>query len=107
MIGATHDPELDKQVDGIIDILAKAQGTNGFLTTTILIRKRNGEANAQPLREPTNFEMYNMGHLLTTACVHYRATAKTNLLSIARKVADFLDVAFKNPTEELAKNSIC
>lgn len=31
-----------------------------------------------------------MGHLMTAACIHYRATGKTNFLNIAKGVADFL-----------------
>jgi len=48
-----------------------------------------------------------MGHLLTAACVHYRATGRTNLLAVACKTADFLDATFRQPTPELARNSIC
>ena len=34
---------------------------------------------------PMDFEMYNMGHLISAACVHFAATGKTNLLDAARK----------------------
>jgi len=48
-----------------------------------------------------------MGHLITCACIHYRATGKTNLLRIAKKAADFLYTAYKNSPRNLANNSIC
>ncbi len=51
--------------------------------------------------------MYNLGHLLTAACLHHRVTGRTNLLAVARKAADFLDETSRNPTPELARNSIC
>ena len=45
----------------------------------------------KPFQDPQSFETYNMGHLLTAACVHYRVTGRTNLLAVACKAADFLD----------------
>src|SRR5262249_591310 len=56
---------------------------------------------------PMDFEMYNMGHLISAACVHHRMTGKTNLLSLARKSADFLDKTFAKPTPEMARHGIC
>jgi hypothetical protein len=51
--------------------------------------------------------MYNMGHLITAACLHYRVTGRDDFLAIARKTADFLYEAFRDPTPELARNSVC
>jgi len=106
-LAVTNDPALDRQLDDIIAIIAKAQRPDGYLDTSTLIRMHNGETNAQPFKDPVNFEMYNMGHLLTAACIHYRATGKTNFLAIACKTADFLCDAFRHPTPELAHNAVC
>ena len=35
-----------------------------------------------------------MGHLLTAACMHYRATGKTSFLQIAERTGDYLYHAF-------------
>jgi DUF1680 family protein len=51
--------------------------------------------------------MYNMGHLLTAACVHHRATGNDEFLAVARQAADFLYATFKSPTPDLARNSVC
>jgi DUF1680 family protein len=48
-----------------------------------------------------------MGHLMTAACVHYRATGKPTLMNIARRAADYLYNFYKNATQELARNAIC
>ena len=48
-----------------------------------------------------------MGHLMTAACVHHDVTGKDSLLAIARKAADFLDEAYRNPTPEQAGHAIC
>ena len=48
-----------------------------------------------------------MGHLITAGCLHYRLTGREEFLSIARKTADYLCETFRNPTPELARNSVC
>jgi DUF1680 family protein len=101
------DPALDKQLDAAIAVVAKAQRTDGYLHTPVLIANRNGDAAVKPFRDRLNFEMYNFGHLFTAACVHYQATGKKTLLAVAEKAADFLNEAFENPTPELARNSVC
>jgi DUF1680 family protein len=107
MYAVTHDDYLDQHLDHAIEVIAKAQRADGYLHTPVLIGERKGDTNAVPFRNRNNFEVYNMGHLLTTACVHHRATGKTNLLAVAIKAADFLEQAFTNPSPELARNSIC
>ncbi len=54
-----------------------------------------------------SFEAYNFGHLMTAACVHYRATGKTTLLGIAKKATDFLIGFYNNASAEQARNAIC
>src|SRR5262249_16911475 len=85
----------------------RAQGGDGYLHTPVLISHRAGNMAARPLQDPLGFEMYNMGHLMTAACVHRRATGKATLLAIACKAGDFLDATFAHPTAELARHSIC
>lgn len=106
-LAVTHDSALDGRLDGIISTIAKAQEGGGYVDTWVQLHERAGDTNAVPFQNPENFEMYNFGQLMTAACVHYRATGKTNFLSIARKAADFLCERFQNPTPELANNLIC
>ncbi|WP_145169323.1 beta-L-arabinofuranosidase domain-containing protein [Rubripirellula lacrimiformis] len=101
------DPARDKQLDEIIAVIGKAQRADGYLHTPVLVAARNGDFNAIPFGDRFNFEMYNMGHLMTTACLHHEVTGKDDLLAIARKAADFLDEAFRNPTPENARHAIC
>jgi DUF1680 family protein len=105
-LATRQDPELDSQLEGIIDVLARAQRADGYLHTPVLIKQRAG-VDAQPLANPLDFEMYNLGHLITAGCVHHRATGKDTLLRVARKAADYLAVAFARPTPELARHGIC
>jgi len=48
-------------------------------------------------------ELYNSGHLLTAACIHYRVTGKRNFLDIARKHADYLYKTFGPRPKELSR----
>lgn len=107
ILAATNDPTLDAKLDKIIGVIAKAQETNGYLDTWMQLRQRDNDTNVAPFSNPENFEMYNLGHLMTAACVYYRITQKTNFLATARKAADFLCDAFNNPTPVLANNLIC
>src|SRR5262249_49105725 len=104
---ATKDKELDRLMDEVIATIRQAQRADGYLHTPILIRQRNGESDAQPFQDRLQFEAYNLGHLLTAACVHHRATGKTNLLQVAVKAGDFLHAAFQKPTPELARIAVC
>ncbi|HEU5397274.1 MAG TPA: beta-L-arabinofuranosidase domain-containing protein, partial [Verrucomicrobiae bacterium] len=60
-----------------------------------------------PFSDPLNFEMYNFGHLMTTASLYYRVTGKTNFLAVACRAADYLAEVFKDPTPARANNLIC
>ncbi|HEY1718550.1 MAG TPA: glycoside hydrolase family 127 protein [Verrucomicrobiae bacterium] len=106
-LAVTNDAALAKRLDEIISVISQAQETNGYIDTWVQLHQRAGDTNAAPFSNPENFEMYNFGQLMTAACVHFRATGKTNLLSIAEKAADFLCAEFQNPTPALANNLIC
>lgn len=106
-LAVTNDSVLAGRLNEIISVIAQAQQTNGYLDTWVQLHHRAGDTNGVPFSNPENFEMYNFGHLMTTACVHYRVTGKTNLLAVARKAADFLCEEFQNPTPALANNLIC
>jgi DUF1680 family protein len=107
MLAVTKDTELDKRIDDIVAVIAKAQREDGYIHTPVLIRARKGDTNALPFADRNNFEMYNMGHLMTAACVHHRVTGKPNLLAVARKAADFLDETFRGASPEVARSSVC
>jgi uncharacterized protein len=106
MYAVTHDPELDKLMDSIIPVIAKAQREDGYLYTQQMIAVRRGAA-VKEFSDPDHFETYNMGHLMTAACVHYRATGKTPLLETAKKSALYLEDFCKRAPADLAKNAIC
>lgn len=97
----------DRQLDEIISVIGKAQRSDGYLHTPVLVAARNGEALSQPFADRFNFEMYNMGHLMTAACRHQEVTGKREFITIAKKAADFLEHAFRNPTPDSARHAVC
>ncbi|PJJ08531.1 hypothetical protein CLU83_1812 [Flavobacterium sp. 1] len=103
----TKDEKLDAEMDKAIALFAKAQRKDGYLHTPVLIDERWGTLGPEEVKKQLGFEKYNMGHLMTAACIHYRATGKTNFLDIAKGVADFLYDFYKKASPELARNAIC
>ncbi len=102
----TKDRELDRQMDEAIAVIAKAQQDNGYIYTPAIIEKKNNNGTGEAFQQK-NFEAYNLGHLMTAACVHYRATGKSSFLEIAKKATDFLYNFYNEASPELARNAIC
>ncbi|HYW81238.1 MAG TPA: beta-L-arabinofuranosidase domain-containing protein, partial [Thermoguttaceae bacterium] len=84
------DVKLDRQLDEIIAIIAKAQQHDGYLATQTIVRGTERYVN------PGQHELYTMGHLLSAACVHHRVTGKRNFLEVAVRVADHVRQRFKD-----------
>ncbi|MCL4202865.1 MAG: glycoside hydrolase family 127 protein [Pirellulaceae bacterium] len=91
-----NDPELDRMMDQWIAVIAKAQDADGYISTQIQLTDR------ERWQDLKYHELYNMGHLLTAACVHHRATGKDSFLNVARKLADYLCTVFLPRPVELA-----
>ncbi len=106
MYAATKDKKLDAMMDSAIYVIGKAQKADGYIyTKSIIEQKKNGKS--EMFDDKLSFEAYNFGHLMTAACVHYRATGKTTLLNIAKKATDFLIRFYNNASPAQARNAIC
>lgn len=103
---STRDPKLNRWMDDAIAVIAKAQRKDGYIYTKSIIEQRQ-EGKLKMFDDKLSFEAYNFGHLMTTACVHYRVTGKRNLLNVAEKAADFLIGFYNNASPEQARNAIC
>ena len=92
------DPELEKQMDNIIDIIAEAQCPDGYLYEifTAPSEKKIGWGAGD---KPYSFvihshELYNMGHMYEGAVAYYRATGKRKWLDVAEKNAHHINKVF-------------
>ena len=89
--GAKQDnQELLAQIDDYIALIGRCQQEDGYISTKQIIgeRQQNG---IERFNNINDFEVYNFGHLFTTACLHYRITNQKNFLEIAEKAADYLE----------------
>ena len=81
-----RDPELEKQADGVIDIIEKAQEEDGYLNTYYTIEA--------PDKKWSNLlechELYCAGHFIEGAVAYYKATGKEKIYQIACRLADHL-----------------
>lgn len=103
----TKDKKLDKQLDKAIEIIREAQREDGYIHTPVLIEERWGTLGPEELQRQLGFEKYNMGHLMTAASIHHRATGKDNFLDVAIGVADYLYDFYQKASPDLARNAIC
>ncbi len=106
MYASTKDIGLFNKMEEAIRVISLAQREDGYIyTKNIIEQKASGENKL--FDDKLSFEAYNLGHLMTAACVHHRATGKNNLLTIAGKAADFLIGFYNSATPEQARNAIC
>lgn len=103
----SKDEEMGSQIDSIIEVIGKCQRDDGYIHTPTTIKALHNPDKKHEFNERLDFETYNMGHLMTAACVHYRTTGSRKLLDIAIKATDFLYNFYKTATVELARNAIC
>jgi DUF1680 family protein len=103
----TKDQRLDSLMDHAIAVIAKCQRADGYIHTPVMIEEKKHPGKTTAFEDRLNFETYNMGHLMTAACVHFRATGKTNFLNIAIKAANYLVTFYHHSSPELARNAIC
>jgi DUF1680 family protein len=95
------NPELERTLDTLIDIIAVGQEADGYLTTWRTIDPAKPPAPWVKVIDgkrweslEASHEMYNPGHLYEAAYTHYIATGKTNFLDIALKNADLMVKTF-------------
>ena len=88
---ANHpDPEMERNVNETIALIAAAQLPDGYLNTHVQVLKPD----ARWTDLDHDHEMYCAGHLIQAAVAHYRATGQTSLLDVATRFADHIDRVF-------------
>src|SRR5262245_40995886 len=93
-LAAEPDPELEKQVDEAIAVVAEAQRPDGYLNSYFALERADERWTDADLHE-----LYCAGHLFQAAVAHHRATGSTALLDVAIRFADYLDATF-GPEEQ-------
>jgi len=93
----TRDEALDRKMDEWIEKIARTQADDGYISTQTQF---NLQKERWGMRQ--YHELYNMGHLITAAVIHYQATGKDSFLKVARKCADYLYTTFQPRPPQLA-----
>ncbi|RYZ27326.1 MAG: glycoside hydrolase family 127 protein, partial [Chitinophagaceae bacterium] len=106
LYAVTKDERLNKEMDKAIDVIGKGQREDGYIYTKSVIDQKKTGAKKQ-FESRLSFEAYNIGHLMTAAAVHHRATGKRNLLDIAIKASDYLYRFYDTASAATARNAIC
>lgn len=91
-----YDKKLDAYLDSVINIIAKAQESDGYLTTCVTNKcyRLSGWWGTHKWEKLNSHELYNSGHLYEAAVAHFRATGKRTLLNVAIKNADLVCKVF-------------
>lgn len=94
----TNNQKLLTEIEEYALLIARAQLKDGYLSTKQILgeREQNG---VKRFGNINDFEVYNFGHLFTTAALYVRLTGKKSLLDVAEKVAAYL----KDMYEESAR----
>ena len=102
MYAVTHDRRLDSLMDEAISVISMSQRPDGYIHTPVVIEQRAGKIKSG--EDQLNFEKYNIGHLMTAACVHYRATGKRGFLDVAIRAADYLMRSYQRSSPQSARS---
>lgn len=87
------DKELEKKLDELIDVIAKAQEPDGYIYSARTSKSEKMKQSIGPERWSNlqwSHELYNAGHMFEAAVAHFMATNKKSFLTIALKCADLL-----------------
>lgn len=87
---ACPDTALEQRIDALIDLIADAQDSDGYLNTYYTIKDRD--------KRWTNLleghELYCSGHMMEAACAYYEATGKDRLLQVMIRNAEHICKVF-------------
>ncbi len=85
-----REPELEKIVDEVVDLIEKNQDENGYFNIYFTVC----EPDARFTRR-TDHELYDAGHLIEAAVAYYYATGKDKFMRLMCKYADLIEKVFK------------
>ena len=88
------DPELKALCDRMINLLARAQQSDGYLDTLYQVKSGVWADRPRFSLIQQSHEMYVMGHYIEAAVAYHQVTGNEQALEVAKKMADCLDANF-------------
>lgn len=71
-----EDPALEKEIDALVELMIKAQMSDGYLNTYFQVLRPQDRLKHYAF----SCELYNMGHLMEASAAYYHATGKRPFL---------------------------
>jgi DUF1680 family protein len=105
--GITGSSELSEQLEKYCDLIARAQLEDGYISTKQIIGEKTGNGVAR-MGDVNDFEIYNLGHLFTAACLYLRVSGSDSMMKIAVKAASYLEKLYQEANEKgEVKTAVC
>lgn len=103
----TGNRTLLDQLEEYIALFSRAQLPDGYLSTKQIIGEKQGLGLVRQ-GDINDFEVYNMGHMFTSACLYFRLTGKDSFLKVAERAAGYLKELYEEAarTGEV-KTAVC
>ncbi|MBZ5992658.1 glycoside hydrolase family 127 protein [Leuconostoc gelidum] len=86
----TQNPDFKKITDEVVNLISKAQDSDGYLSTYFQIDAP--ERKFKRLQQ--SHELYSMGHYIEAGVAYFEQTGNEEALNIAKKMADCIDRNF-------------
>lgn len=95
-----------EKLDSYIQLIGRAQLPDGYISTKQIINEKKGMG--ARLGDINEFEVYNFGHLFTSACLYQRLTGNDRFLVIAEKAAVYLKQLYEEAEKTgEAQTAVC
>ncbi len=88
------DPELKALCDRMVNLIARAQQSDGYLDTLYQVKSGVWADRPRFSLIQQSHEMYVMGHYIEAAVAYHQVTGNEQALEVAKKMADCLDANF-------------
>jgi DUF1680 family protein len=109
-LATQKDPVLEKYLDDLIAVIAKAQEPDGYLYTPRTIHGAKAPGRASHVRwlnemggvnGQDSHELYSAGHMVEAAVAYYQTTGKRSFLDVAVKNANLVNQVWGPAPEQL------
>ena len=90
VLAEEYDEKLKKLADSLIDLLEKAQQSDGYFNTYFILKAP--DQRFKNLRE--GHELYTLGHMIEAAVAYTKATGEDRFLCIVEKMVDLVEKTF-------------
>lgn len=103
---SNQNQELLQELEDYVQLIGRAQLPDGYISTKQIISEKKGTG--ARLGDINEFEVYNFGHLFTSACLYKRMTGRDSFLDIAKKAAGYLKQLYEEAEKTgEAQTAVC